>query len=407
MTVDREHDDRERWIGLVVAEARGDALSDADRDECLVREAADPELLAEAPVWRALGRLEVDAAADRERTISDAAMAAAVLARARAARRPPAPSRAWTAGLAAAGLAAWLAARALLTGPSDELPPDRPASPVSAAPMTRVEPPNEPVLWVSPGSRARLDAGACAAITDDLDVCALAPSELRLEGLAPTIDLHLFVGELLVLAADEPTTVRLAAAGGTITASAASFRARLDDGDLELRSLAGAATLDPAPGSPDLTLGALDPATRSPDAAPAPRRLAPRPRPRPRPPTGPTAEALLADAQVRLADGETAAALLAYEALLARHPDSVEARTALVSLGNLRLQQGQAAAALRSFERYLAGDGQELAEEALYGKIRALHRLGRAGERDAAAADLLARFPASVYAPRVRDLADR
>ena len=80
------------------------------------------------------------------------------------------------------------------------------------------------------------------------------------------------------------------------------------------------------------------------------------------------------------------------------NPRSAEARASLVSLGELQLSQlAEPAAALRSFDAYLAAGGA-LAQEARYGRIRALRRLGRADAAREATAAFLRDYPGSAQA---------
>jgi len=112
---------------------------------------------------------------------------------------------------------------------------------------------------------------------------------------------------------------------------------------------------------------------------------------------------LLAQARVLRGAGRYADAAATYQRLLRAHPRSAEARAALVSLGELQLSQlAEPAAALRSFDAYLAGGGS-LAQEARYGRIRALQQLGRSeAARDATAA-FLRDYPGSAQARSLRE----
>jgi hypothetical protein len=112
---------------------------------------------------------------------------------------------------------------------------------------------------------------------------------------------------------------------------------------------------------------------------------------------------LLQQAREWRSQGRFGDAVRAYRRLEAAHPRSPEAHAALVSLGELELTKlGDAAAARRSFDTYLASGGGALAQEALYGRIRALKALGdRAVEKDAIVA-FLAAYPASVQATPLR-----
>lgn len=95
------------------------------------------------------------------------------------------------------------------------------------------------------------------------------------------------------------------------------------------------------------------------------------------PAEGESAGELLREAQEARAAGQRKRAAERYRRLVTLHPKSVEARSALVSLGQLELDElQQPRAALRHFEKYLRHPGP-LAEEAAYGRIRALRSLGR------------------------------
>jgi TolA-binding protein len=132
-------------------------------------------------------------------------------------------------------------------------------------------------------------------------------------------------------------------------------------------------------------------------AAAAPERVAPPPAP------VETAGSLLADANRSRRAGEAERAIAFYRYLQTRFPRSPEAVVSLVSLGQLLVERQAPAEALRAFDTYLGGHAAgPLAEEALDGKARALAALGRTEEERAVLRTLLARHPASAYAPRAR-----
>jgi hypothetical protein len=115
-----------------------------------------------------------------------------------------------------------------------------------------------------------------------------------------------------------------------------------------------------------------------------------------------SAAALLSQARELRAAGRFAEARSAYARLVAQHPRSDEARAALVSLGELQLTQfGDARAALKSFDSYLRSGGG-LAQEARYGRIRALRKLGRHAEERAAIERFVADYPRSVQSSSLR-----
>jgi tetratricopeptide (TPR) repeat protein len=130
------------------------------------------------------------------------------------------------------------------------------------------------------------------------------------------------------------------------------------------------------------------------------RKVAPKPTP------SEPASKMLADARALANAGDLSRAAAAYDALRRAHPDSPDAHAANVSLGQLQLRRGRAKEALAAFERYLKRGGA-LAEEARWGRVQALQRLGRASALDRAVDDLLAHHPHTVYADDARALRSR
>lgn len=116
------------------------------------------------------------------------------------------------------------------------------------------------------------------------------------------------------------------------------------------------------------------------------------------PSTTTSAADLFREANELRSQGRVAEAQKRYRELQARFPGTTEARVSLVSSARLELG-AQPAAALRHFDAYLAQSAHRtLTEEALFGRATALGRLGRKVQERAAWQELLARFPASVYA---------
>lgn len=115
-----------------------------------------------------------------------------------------------------------------------------------------------------------------------------------------------------------------------------------------------------------------------------------------------TPAALLKQARALRGQGQYKDADNVFRRLLRDYAGSAEARVALVSLGDLQLSQlGDASAALRSFDSYLRGGGA-LQQEASYGRIRALQRLGRSSEARAASDAFMRAYPNSVQAATLR-----
>lgn len=116
----------------------------------------------------------------------------------------------------------------------------------------------------------------------------------------------------------------------------------------------------------------------------------------------PNAAELLQRARELRASGRYGDASAVYLRLVREYAGSPEARVAQVSVGELQLSQlGDAGAALRSFEAYLSGGGA-LRQEASYGRVRALQRLGRRNDAQKAAAAFVRAYPNSVQAAALR-----
>jgi ferric-dicitrate binding protein FerR (iron transport regulator) len=115
-----------------------------------------------------------------------------------------------------------------------------------------------------------------------------------------------------------------------------------------------------------------------------------------------TAPQWLARARTARGAGDIDGAIAAYQGLIAHFPRAPAARTAMVTLAQLHLDAGHAKSALEWFERYL-GKGGPLAEDAAYGRIRALRSLGRAAEERKAIDAFVTKYPAGSYAAKLRD----
>jgi len=101
--------------------------------------------------------------------------------------------------------------------------------------------------------------------------------------------------------------------------------------------------------------------------------------------------------------GDWSGAAHSWHQLILNYPGTPEAQTAMVSLGQLELEKlGHPARARRYFQRYLkqAANGP-LAQEALFGKIRACQALHNYEQERETIKRFLKRFPDSIQAPRV------
>lgn len=122
-------------------------------------------------------------------------------------------------------------------------------------------------------------------------------------------------------------------------------------------------------------------------------------------PARPRADAatLIARARTARGEGRLSAAERSYEELLRRFPKSAEARAGRVSLAQVKLRRGKSKAALRLFTA-AAKAGGPLAEDAAWGRIQALHKLGRTGDLRQAVDAFSAKYPTSAYRARAQGL---
>lgn len=129
------------------------------------------------------------------------------------------------------------------------------------------------------------------------------------------------------------------------------------------------------------------------------------PRPAPRRPAGTvTARELLRRAQKRRAARDWRGAAASYRVLLAKHPASSAARAVRVALGMLLLDHlGNPSGALGLFTAYLRSTRRGvLAQEAAYGRARALRRLGRRAAEQQALEGFLRSYPGALQTALVK-----
>ncbi len=117
-----------------------------------------------------------------------------------------------------------------------------------------------------------------------------------------------------------------------------------------------------------------------------------------------TAGALLKRAQKRRAARDWRGAAASYRLLLSKFPRSSASRAARVALGLLLLDHlGSPAGALRLFNTYLLSTRRGvLAQEAAYGRIRALRRLGRRAGEIGALRRFLKEYPGALQTSLVK-----
>lgn len=252
------------------------------------------------------------------------------------------------------------------------------------------------------GDRAlRLHDAACVGAADLLTACAEGDVDLLTRGAALVVERGRVRVEVapaavgvvwievagVAIISDEPGALLIVAEPRRwrVTALRGALRLRVDGVERSLAEGETADSLDPVlpggGGRPELT----------PDA-PA----------KPRPASDPGR--LIDEAHALRGAGKYRAAARMYRRLLREHGDTSLARTAQVALGQLSLGPlGDPRGALAVFDAYLRDAPQgALAEEALHGRVEALHRLGRDQDAAHAGAEFLRRFPRSRYADDVR-----
>ncbi|MCY0989658.1 hypothetical protein OV203_21145 [Nannocystis sp. ILAH1] len=249
----------------------------------------------------------------------------------------------------------------------------------------------------------RLAGAACVGAADRFTACAEDEAELRVRGAVLAVERGSVRVEVapagvgvvwvevagVAIVSDEPGALLIVAEPQRWRITAVRGAHRLREGDVE-RLLAEGETAD------SLAQVVPEGGSRSERGAPA----------KPRPASDPGE--LIDEAHALRGAGKYRAAARIYRRLLREHGDTSLARTAQVALGQLSLGPlGDSRGALSAFDGYLRDAPQgALAEEALHGRVEALHRLGR--ERDAAqaGAEFLRRFPRSRYAQDVRQRLD-
>ncbi|MEX1365463.1 MAG: tetratricopeptide repeat protein [Nannocystaceae bacterium] len=402
--------ERARWDELADARAIDDALTN---EQARFVDDFDDELVErERAVYRALveqGQPGPVDAGDRQRAL-------ATLAEHRRACSPPPRRRA--AVLVGVGLAATVltVAAALLLwvqrpGPTMLTP--RPAAAVASGTLMLDQVELGPGDGVPLGRWVVARAETCVT-TGRSRGCVSSGSRLRVHDDG----IELAAGTLQLWGS---ATVRTEA--GELVAEDAQLRVSLDGDRPAVDTIAGAVTLreddreaQRVAAGERVAMGLVaraEPDPELPEPEPEPEPVEPPPpsvvRPLSKSATGspyPAAAApgdLLSAARRHVARGQVDKALQAYATLRRQFPRSPEAQAANVSIGQLELRRGRSKSALRAFQRYL-GEGGPMAEEAHWGKIQALHRLGRTRERDTAIATLRKAHPSSVYLSRATKL---
>ena len=409
-----DYDDA-RWERLVDAAAAEEPISGDDRDFLAHYEPTGESQRAELELLGALGRLGDDDGAEEE--AANSPLVNATVRRWVSQTQTPQTSRRWpwmaaAGALLAAGFAAWWFVPAGETADEPEpqtvaqadepvSPPDpeqaeAPPPPPTVAPRLRVasgefvqrntqprragDPLEGGALEVR-SEKGCIEFGSASACFDRGSKFTVADSD------APEIDVHKGSADVQV---SEPLirSIHFDVAGDRYEVAApvkivisvtraSNVRVEVTDGTVTVVDKNGRAVELEAP------------AVRKsvPKSVPAPVR---------------DAKTLLSEARASRARKDRRGAISAYTELVTRYPDEPVAAPAMVTLGELHLSARQPRRALKWFDRYLARGAGPLAEEAHYGRIKALQRLGRDKEAERATAAFLARYPSSSYAAKLK-----
>jgi TolA-binding protein len=231
----------------------------------------------------------------------------------------------------------------------------------------------------------RVEQAACMA-QGDARLCADAGSRVRVMD-ADARQLELAEGAVAVVAGQ--WSVQLAGQQHTLRAGE---RLAVET-TLAVAPEPAAVEPEPAEAEPEPEPTTEDPASVA--GEPKPRRAGHGPRL--------DAAALVERARKARGEGRLADADRDYSALMRRFPSSSEARVSRVALAQIKLRRGKAKAALRLFDK-AAKAGGPLAEEAAWGKLQALQRLGRTSALHEAAEAFVAKYPTSVYRARAQGM---
>mgnify|MGYP000642473213 CR=1 FL=1 len=247
--------------------------------------------------------------------------------------------------------------------------------------------------WLNAGSDACMEHG-------DARLCARAGARLRVrDAHAHTIELAEGAVEVAsgVWSVEMAGTEHVLEAGDVLTAEARRLASNDPVPPVELDAPPPVAPQPEAEAQPETETEAAQETDGEPPVSAAPKRAA-----------KPKADAATLVTRARKARGEgrLAEAERHYGELLRRFAKSPEAAAGRVALAQIKLRRGKAKAALRLFSAAARGGGP-LAEEAAWGRIQALDRLGRDDDLRTAVDAFVAKYPTSAYRARAQGRVDR
>jgi tetratricopeptide (TPR) repeat protein len=403
-----------RWVSLADLEALGESLPSDAQAFLRAHEATCTECGREAAAWRAVKAPAEDAAPDDVEVENILALAAATRQRrAFAARRLTGALLVVGATACAAAAFLWLSATRTPERLSNNDRPSHGTTP--AASLPRQAPPSQAAL--KPPSESGSEPG-CSEVVPGALVCLAEGAALGRRALSGSErELEVTRGRVVVSLAPQPpgSSFSLVTSAGRVTAVGTIYSvdvstdgstvARVVEGKVLTRGVGEGAPL-PLQAGQTLRLGDRSARTLSDEEREADLALLPAAEKSARgvarqagsakqagPSAGPAApQDTLEHARSLRASGDFPRAVEVYRRIYAASPRSPSGRAALVSLGDLLLTLHDARGALQAFDSYLVGGGT-LAQEAAFGRARALRVLNRPAEERRAIERFLAAYP--------------
>jgi TolA-binding protein len=399
----------QRWAGLADLEALGEPLPSDGRAFQQAHELACADCAREATIWRGM-RLAEAAGAPDEAEVEH------ILSLAGAARLRVASSRRWRSAVVVVGGVTACAAAMLLWLSGSSGQPHLPAHDLQARLAAPAASKKQAPDGASAEPTARGPDQGCSELVPGATVC-LAPGTLlgRRALSGPAREVEVSLGRAVVsLAPQLPgMSFSLTTSAGKVTAVGTIFSvdvsadgttiARVVEGKVWARfgSQTGAQALHAGQAlrlgeqqaralsdqEREADLALLGSSAAPPSASPSASAAKPAPAGDPAAPRD-----MLAYARSLRASGDFQRAAEVYRQIHNANPQSPSGRAALVSLGDLLLTLHDAQGALNAFDGYLASSGT-LAQEAAFGRVRALRGLNRSAEEQRAIEHFIAAYP--------------
>jgi TolA-binding protein len=405
----------ERWVGLSDLEAIGEPLATQDRAFLWAHAASCPECGKEAGVWQSLHAPVSGAAPDAGEIDAILSAAKSVPGITPMRRRAPVIAGAATVLACAAAFAVWFGVRGS----------DRPAP--AANVNTTVNTAREPALHAEPTPRAgdasaRHAESSCSEVVPGVTVCLAKDSKIASKSLDGTDrSVELVRGRAVVSLLPQPrgTSFSVTTSAWKVTAVGTIFSVAVGEDGASIVRVSEGRVLVGANGTRATRSVRAGEILKIGDAEPTPLAASDReddlallpvsarahgetadiestaPAPSNVRSERSAQEELLEQARALRGRGEFRKAAELYRKINAQNPKSASGSAALVSLGELSLSSlNDPRGALNAFNAYLSTGGP-LAQEALFGKARALRALNQRTEERRAIEQFIASYPDS------------